>query len=206
MEAHEVAFYQTLAAEHRGTSRQVGAWSPENQVRRYEVLFDVLESMLGGRMHGMSLLDFGCGRGDLATWLARTGRMDVLRYVGVDAIEENVEDARAMGVDARLVRWNGEGRVVDDDIDLIVFSGTFATTSIERRTAMLRALLDQARVGVAGNYLCWTPGVRDWGEAMILVEPADALAAIDRHRFRVQLRADYLPHDFTVGAIRWDGD
>jgi hypothetical protein len=38
---------------------------------------------------------------------------------------------------------------------------------------------------------------------MILMEPEQALAVIDRTRFRVR-RADYLRHDFTVSASRWD--
>ena len=35
------------------------------------------------------------------------------------------------------------------------------------------------------------------------MDPKEALGVVDRAAFRVQIRADYLPHDFTVGAIRW---
>lgn len=203
MENHEVAFYQALAREHRGTSRQVGAGSAESQEVRFRVMLDVLDSMLGERLAGMSVLDFGCGKGDLAAFLGRCGRLDALRYVGVDGIEENVEDARrTVGGDFRLLRWDGEGRVVDDDIDLIVFSGAFATTRMDRRIAMLRSLLAQARVGVVGNFLTWKPGVDDW-QGMILMDPDEALRVVDRTEFRVQLRADYLAHDFTLAAVRW---
>ena len=204
MEPHEVDFYQRLADEHRGTSRQVAAWSPASQALRYAVLMDVLDSMLGERLRGLRLLDFGCGRGDLAAWLADHGRMDDVRYLGVDGIQANVDDARARGLDVRLVRWDGRGTIVDEPVDVILFSGVFMTTAMDRRLAMLREMLEQARVGVVGNFLTWKPGVDDWGPGTILMEPAEALSAIDRHAFRFQLRADYLPHDFTIGAVRRD--
>ena len=204
MEDHEVAFYQGLARQHRGTSRQVGAWSEQSQTARFDVMFEVLDSLLGEGLAGLSILDFGCGKGDLVAYLDRHGRLDTLRYIGIDGIEENVEDARRLGgYDFRLVRWNGVGRIVDEPVDVIVFSGTFATTCIDRRLAMYGSLLAQARVGVVGNFLTSTPGVKDYGEGMVLMDPEEALRVVDRAVFRVQIRADYLPHDFTVGAIRW---
>ena len=205
MEDHEVAFYQGLARQHRGTSRQVGAWSEQSQTVRFDVMFEVLDSLLGEGLAGLSILDFGCGKGDLVAYLGRHGRLDTLRYIGIDGTEENVEDARRLGgYDFRLVRWNGVGRVVDEPVDVIVFSGTFATTGIDRRLAMYSSLLAQARVGVVGNFLTSTPGVKDYGEGMVLMmDPEDALRVVDRAVFRVQIRADYLPYDFTVGAIRW---
>jgi SAM-dependent methyltransferase len=97
MEEHEVLFYKRLVREHRGTSRQVGAGSCQSQTIRFEVMIDVLDSLLGPAPGALSLLDFGCGKGDLASYLARRGRLDMLRYTGIDAIEENVEDARPLG-------------------------------------------------------------------------------------------------------------
>jgi SAM-dependent methyltransferase len=203
MEEHEVLFYKRLVREHRGTSRQVGAGSCQSQTIRFEVMIDVLDSLLGPAPGALSLLDFGCGKGVLASYLARRGRLDMLRYTGIDAIEENVEDARLLGHEFRIARWDGEGPLAPEPFDVIVFSGAFATTSMERRLWLYRRLLEEARVGVVGNFLARSPTVADYGEGMILMEPEQALAVIDRARFRVQLRADYLRHDFTVGAVRW---
>lgn len=204
MEDHEVEWFSHLAREYRGTSRQVDASSPRSQEVRFEVMVDVLDAMLGERWTGMSLLDFGCGKGDLAAYLRRRGRLDGLRYVGVDGIGENVEDARRdVGGDFRMLRWDGAGRIVEDEVDLVVWSGTFAATRPERRRVMVPLLLEQAQVGVVGNFLTWTPGVDDW-QGMVLTDPEDVLRLVDRAAFRVQLRADYLPHDFTLGAMRWN--
>ncbi len=205
MEAHEVAHYQGLARDHRGTSRQVMAYSDRSQAVRFEVILDVLDSMIGTRSAGLSLLDFGCGRADLAVYLDRAGRLPELRYTGIDGIEENVEDGRAHGgYDVRFGRWDGQTPLAGEGerFDLIVFSGTFATTRPERRAAMYRALLAEARVGVVGNFVTALAGVDDYG-ATIPVDPQEVLELVDRAEFRVQLRADYLAHDFTLGTVRW---
>jgi SAM-dependent methyltransferase len=204
MQQHEIDFYRRLVREHRGTPRQVGAGSSASQSIRFDVMLEMLDSLLGPAAEARSLLDFGCGRGDLARHLERRGRLDGLRYTGIDAIEENVADARAMGYDARVLAWDGVGALAPERFDLIVFSGAFATTSMQRRIRLYRGLLEQARIGVVGNFLTHTPTVADYGRDMILMDPAEALGAIDRTRFRVQLRADYLRHDFTIGAVRWD--
>lgn len=203
MEQHEVDYYKRLAREHRGTSRQVGAGSDESQTIRFDVMLQMLDALLGEAPGRLSLLDFGCGRGDLASYLERRDRLDALRYMGIDAVEENVADARALGYDARVARWDGEGPLAPERFDVIVFSGAFATTTIARRTRIYRGLLEQARIGVVGNFLTHAPTVADYGPGMILMEPAQALRVIDRSRFAVRLRADYLRHDFTIGAIRW---
>ncbi len=206
MDAHEVAHYQQMARDHRGTSRQVGAFSDRSQAVRFEVILDVLDSMLGDRLTGLSLLDLGCGKADLAVHLDRAGRLPGLRYTGIDGVQDNVDDGRAHGrYDVRFGRWDGRSPLAGVDgesFDLIVFSGTLATARRERRATMYRALLAQARVGVVGNFVTAVAGVDDYA-GTIPMDPDEALRWVDRAEFRVQLRADYLAHDFTVGTVRW---
>ncbi len=122
MEPHEIAFYERLAREHRGTPRQVGAWSLQSQRKRFEVLLDVVDSMLGGRLPGLSILDLGCGKGDFAAYLVGIGRLATLHYTGIDAVEANIEDARRLGpYDFRFMRWDGHTTLGDEPFDLIVF-------------------------------------------------------------------------------------
>jgi 2-polyprenyl-3-methyl-5-hydroxy-6-metoxy-1,4-benzoquinol methylase len=90
MEDREVLLYNRLVQEHRGTSKQVGAGSEASQTARFVVILDV--SMLGEQLTGLSLLDFGCRKGDLAVYLERQGRLKNVRYIGLDAIKENIED------------------------------------------------------------------------------------------------------------------
>ncbi len=200
-----MAYYQRMAREHRGTSRQVGAFSERSQVVRFEVILDVLDSMVGDRLSGLTLLDLGCGKADFAVHLKRAGRLPGVRYIGIDGIEENVEDGRAQGeYDVRFERWDGRGPLSTDGepFDLIVFSGTLATTPLERRAGVYRSLLAQARVGVVGNFVTAVAGVDDYA-GTIPMDPEEALRWVDRSQFRLQMRADYLAHDFTVGTVRW---
>ena len=102
-----------------------------------------------------------------------------------------------------LARGTGDQDILDEPVDLVVFSGTLATTRHDRRIGMYASLLRQARVGVVGNWVTYTPGVIYDGEGTIPMKHEDAFRVVDRTEFRVQVRADYLRHDFTIGAIRW---
>ena len=146
MEAHEIEMYKEMVRQHRGTPGQIGAGSVESQQARFIVIRNVLDSMLGEAWNSMRLLDFGCGTGDLAVWLRAHSDFDpVSRYVGVDAIKENIDDARAKGdFDFRNELWDGDGRIANDDFDLIVFSGTMNTTRMVPRANMYQRLLEQA--------------------------------------------------------------
>ena len=55
---------------------------------------------------------------------------------------------------------------------------------------------------MVGNFLTSTPGVKDYGEGMVLMDLEDALRVVTGRSSGSQIRADYLPHDFTLGAIR----
>ena len=207
MEQHEIELYQRLAREFRGTPGQIGAGSRQSQEVRFEVIVELLNGLLGERWTGLSLLDFGCGRGDLVPFLSSRTAFDPSNsYIGLDGIPENIQDARKLGdFDFRLGIWDGEGPIVDEEVDLIVFSGSLNACRLRRREGMFRRMLETARVGVVGNFLTPNPRVTDYGsDNMILLSPETCLRWIDRGLFRVRLRLDYLLHDFTVAAIRWD--
>ncbi|MEE8585950.1 MAG: methyltransferase domain-containing protein [Acidobacteriota bacterium] len=206
MERREIDHYQRLAREFRGTPGQIGAGSRQSQEVRFRVIVELLEGLLGKRWTRMRLLDFGCGKGDLAPFLQRHTDFDpVSSYIGLDAIPENIEDARKLGdFDVRLGIWDGRGQIVEEEIDLTVFSGALNTSRIGRRKRMFRRMLEMSRVGVVGNFLTFDPGVKDYGPDNILLDPETCLKWIDREKFRVRLRLDYLPHDFSVAAVRWD--
>lgn len=206
MEEREIELYQRLARQFRGTPGQIGAGSRQSQEVRFEVMVQLLDGLLGKRWTRMRLLDFGCGKGDLAPFLIRHTDFDPACYIGLDAIPENIEDARRLGdYDFRLGIWDGRGRIVEEEIDLIVFSGALNTSRIERRQAMFRSMLDLSRVGVAGNFLTFNSRVKkDYGPDNILLDPEDCLKWVDRGRFRTRLRLDYFPHDFSIAAVRWE--
>jgi 2-polyprenyl-3-methyl-5-hydroxy-6-metoxy-1,4-benzoquinol methylase len=51
-----------------GDSPQAVRWTPEGQIRRYETLLSIT-----GDLSGKTILDFGCGKGDLFGFLKDKG-------------------------------------------------------------------------------------------------------------------------------------
>src|SRR3990167_8119217 len=79
-------FYRSLLAAHGDTPAAVG-WDASNQRRRFEVL------TAGWNVQGASILDVGCGRGDLHAWLMERGFQGL--YTGIDVVPEFVALANA---------------------------------------------------------------------------------------------------------------
>lgn len=206
MREDEVAYYEDLVRRHRGTPGQVGAGSKRSQEVRFEVMEELWLSMVGEKARQVKLLDFGCGKGDLAAFLDARGGYDVAEnYIGIDGVEANIEDARGLGPwDFRLARWDGEGPPVPEPVDLLVFSGALATATEADKLRFLRRMLDHARVGVIGNFITRNARVPELDDDPRTIAPETVLAVVDRARFAVRLRADYKAHDFTIAAIRWE--
>jgi SAM-dependent methyltransferase len=80
------AHYLPRLAEHGPGYRAVDWGSPEGQALRFRVLLEV------GDWRRASILDAGCGVGDLAGYLAKRGARGT--YLGIDALPEMIEQAR----------------------------------------------------------------------------------------------------------------
>ena len=206
MRDEEVAYYEDLVRQHRGTPAQVGAGSKRSQEQRFEVMEELWMAMVGPSARNARLLDFGCGKGDLAAFLAERQGYDVARnYIGIDGVEANIEDARALGpYDFRHQRWDGHSPLVAEPVDLILFSGALATATELDKLRFLGRMLEQARVGVIGNFITRNARVPELNDDERTIAPETVLGAIDRSIFQVRLRADYKAHDFTIAAVRWE--
>ncbi len=77
---HLLSFYN-FHLQRFGDRPEALRWTPEGQLRRYTTLAEI-----SANLHGSTVLDYGCGTGDLYRFLKRRG-IDV-RYTGVD-INEN---------------------------------------------------------------------------------------------------------------------
>ena len=179
---------------------QIGC-SETGQEKRFIALVSVIDSMVDDRIcKDLSILDFGCGKGDFKK------NLYCKKYIGIDAIEENIEDAKAnySNTDFRLLNWNGEDDLLpDENIDLIIFSGAFATTNHDKKLKMFSKLLERANYGVVGNFLTENKKITDYKNC-ILTKPIDIMDIIDTSQYAIQLKMDYLPHDFTIGALKWE--
>lgn len=79
-------YHRHRIAEFGAGTRALGWRGEESQRRR----FDVIAAAAG--FHGATVLDVGCGRGDLKAYLDE--RFQGVRYLGVDQMPEFIEEAR----------------------------------------------------------------------------------------------------------------
>jgi len=142
MEKHEINFYKNLAENFRNTPRQIGYGSVKSQELRFYSIINVLKNLcnkLNKKIDDLVVLDFGCGRGDFCNYI------NCKKYYGVDAIEENINDAISKNyknnVEFKLLNWDGKGNIFRERPDVIIFSGCFATTAPEKRNDLFVKLL-----------------------------------------------------------------
>lgn len=81
-------FYEEFLAEHHDDARKVAWRTRHDQELRFENLLEALDD----DGEPFSILDVGCGLGDLFGYLGATGRR--AEYLGIDIVPEMVERAR----------------------------------------------------------------------------------------------------------------
>jgi SAM-dependent methyltransferase len=194
-----VEHYSESVDQFGHTIGAVGWGSPESQQIRFQVLTEI------GVYPRASVLDIGCGMGDLYDYLDRHFHVGE-GYLGIDITPRMVEAAKA--------RYPA-GRFIADDIlnprtsipraDFVLASGIFALLKLDLdpyriMTDLIVAMFNLCKEGLAFNSLSsWTPHPEP---DKFFVDPEKALRICREMTQWVTLRHDYLPHDFTVYMYR----
>lgn len=172
-------------------------WSNrEIQELRFAVLFEA------GMRSRESMLDVGCGFGDLAGWLADRGCEP--HYTGLDLSPELLAEGRRRHPRLELI----EGDLFDLDPppaawDWVVLSGTLNRDLGDGGKYARRVILrmwQTCRKGIAFNLLDarHEPTACRWD--LQSFHPDEVLTLLEPLASRVVLRDDYLDNDFTVLA------
>lgn len=150
-----------------------------------------------------SVLDVGCGFGDLYGYLKGAGWEG--RYVGVDIVPTLLDEARRQypGADVRLCDILHEE--VGEEFDYVVSSGIFNARLRDEPqegyiAAMLRRMLGLSRSGVAADFL--STRVDFQREEAYHASPAGTLELGMGLSRRAVLRHDYLPYEFCIYLYR----
>jgi SAM-dependent methyltransferase len=152
-----------------------------------------------------SILDVGCGYGDLATFLR--GRGWEGRYVGIDVVPALIEAGRAKhpGTDLRVL--DIESEPLDEKFDWVTCIGALSgnTTEVDHLAhlgSMLRAMWSKCRRGISFNLL--SPYV-DFKSPVHAHPPIGAIIDLvhDLSR-RFVLRNDYMPFEYALHILRDD--
>lgn len=128
------------------------------RTRRDDIDFMVA---LAAERSARTVLDFGCGTGQLAVALAAAER----RVIGVDPAQAMLDLARTRpGADAIEWRWGDATAVDATDVDLVVMTGNIPSTHTtdEAWTRLLAALLAALRPGGCLAFGSWNPSALPW--------------------------------------------
>ena len=190
---------RTYGFDHRG----LGFRSRSSQIKRFEALLAV------GDLDGRSVLDVGCGFGDLLAFLQERDIAPI--YTGIDICEPMVRRC--------VERFGHAGRFVVADVlehepqepyDYVLASGIFGLDAEgvrDRILPTLEHLVRCARIGVAVNFL--SAAYPNPAENRIYVEPGKAIEVALTLAPSVRLDHTYLPNDFTLYLYRspqWASD
>jgi SAM-dependent methyltransferase len=163
-----------------------------SQARRFKPLVADLD------LEGKSILDAGCGLGDLLPYLY--AKADSFQYFGMDINEDFIEVAKK--------RYGGHKFKVGDPfskrllhgLDVVISSGTMnqnVPNWLEARKKMIRGLWGNTRealaFNMAGSFKPWPhDSLIAYADSQVILEYCLTLTD------KVNLKADYLPQDFTV--------
>lgn len=168
--------------------------SPAHQHIRFDVLIDHVP--LGGK----SILDVGCGVGDLLGHL-KTRQIDC-QYHGVDLLEEMTMQARKRYPTGRfetLDIFADPAPLPAEAFDVVFASGTF-NLHLDNHDAFLvhavHRMLMLSRDVVAFNLL--HTRMPDQCDYCVYFDPAHVLDLLANEPCTIRVIDDYLPNDFTL--------
>ena len=200
-EAETSRFYEGRIRRFGYGYRALGYGGRSSQDKRFGAL-----ATLGG-FDGASVLDVGCGFGDLLVWLRSRGARP--RYTGLDLATSMIERCRRRFDEgnadgsARFVIGDALSWEPDGEYDYVIASGIFGYAAKDARLRIQPTLERRspiARVGMAVTFLSGRAARRSPGR--LYVQPADVLEYALRLTPAVRLDHTYMPNDFTLCLYR----
>ena len=172
-------------------------WLKGRQPVRFKVLSEI------GDLNGCSILDVGCGFGDLYGFLIKRGLN--IAYTGIDINSNLIEIARKKYPDACFEIKDILIDEINQKFDYILLSGVFNFKLSDNKTFiqnMLKKMFELCNKGVAADFM----------STYVDFKNADAYYASPEQIFsfckalsrRVVLRHDYMPFEFCVHVYKDD--
>lgn len=184
-------FFESRLKNYSENHKILGYGCKESQAARFKVVTEI------GDLRGKSILDYGCGLGDLVDHLEKQGIG--VTYTGYDISEKLIKRAQELHPN-----HNFEVRDILEDMPDQRFSYVFAiglnlkvTDNVHFIKTLIKRLFDVAEDGVSVSLLsCYSDYFAEesfYHNPALLVDWC--LANVSR---RCVLRHDYLSHDFTL--------
>lgn len=191
--------YRKLLIEHGDSAESAQYSNRATQEKRLQILTDIAP------LQNKKILDFGCGTGHLATYLAEQGTE--IEYFGVDIVEDFFEFGRSKHPKHQFGLLKD---FKDEKFDFAFVSGVFNNKMEDNRTFYQSTLIDlfsRVKQGIAFNMMSTYVDYQDDG--LFYEEPEKAFSFIkNKLTPRVSLRHDYqvkagvIPFEFAIYAYK----
>ena len=172
-------------------------WLKGRQPIRFEALSQI------GDLNNSSILDVGCGFGDLYGFLIKKGL--TIKYTGHDINPELIKIAREVYPDAHFAVKDIEEEEIEDRFDWVFESGVFnfKSSHSERFVQnMLRSMFELCRKGVAADFVSSYVDFED--KDAYYASPEEIFAFCKTLSRRVVIRHDYMPFEFCMYIYKDD--
>ena len=183
-----------------GTVEALGYRGDQSQCKRFEVLSTV------ANLNGCSILDVGCGHGDLKDYL--DGKFHGFSYIGIDQMAEFIAQARSLYGQRPSCYFSQADFTTADlpQVDYVFASGVLAYRCTEKNFyfAMIEKMYQAANKALVFNMLDAERFPQH--ELLIGHDPERVMAFCNTLSKNVQLIRGYLEDDFTVMIKRGEGN
>lgn len=185
-------FFDGTLRDHPLSSAAVVGWSTgETQETRFRILSEIAD------VQGSSVLDVGCGVGDLYGYLS--SRNKDIDYVGIDLHPSMIAHATRKFPDAVFLHQSLEK--IQDNFDYIFVSGAFnlrLDNNEQYLERMINLMFSRAKIGVAFNLLSrYAPYDLVYSD-LYYYDPGAVFSQCKKIANKVTLRHDYLLNDFSM--------
>lgn len=206
----QASYYEELIDKHGEESYRSLDWkSPESQTIRYQI-FEHLFAITG-RGKNFSILDLGCGFGDLFGYLKKRGYK--FKYTGYDISQKIIDAAKKKYPEAKFEVRDILHDPKPDRFDFVFCSGAFNIRFLdhedhmEKVKAMLLRMFELSKVGIGANFLSsgavYYINEEDVNSGIYYYfKPEDLIQYCRTFCTRFMLKHDYHPGDFTVFLLR----
>lgn len=199
-----LSYFSNKFNEYGQNVQALGWNSHASQQERFKVLCEI------GNLNGKSILDIGCGFGDLYLFLKEQG-IHPKRYIGIDMNPQMIATAKSRIPEAIFKIGDLPDSNLEERYDYVVASGIFSLETPNWEVIVAKIISKMyrlSRIGVGVNFLSSFTTGKKFADKHY-AHPADMLNLIFPNlSTRVVLRHDYRPNDFTVYIYKpfaWKG-
>jgi len=183
--------------EKYGDDPKTLGWFKGRQPLRFKILAEI------GILDGSSVLDVGCGFGDLFNFLRNLGIN--VNYTGIDINPDIIKLAREKNPELRFEVLDFDKEEIDGKFDWVVSSGIFnykLTDNARFTRNMLEKMFLKAEKGIAADFMSTHVDYQE--EETNYTDPEEIFKFCKGLSKRVVLRHDYLPFEFCIYVYKND--